>query len=130
LAEGKLVLAGLRPEFVAGQARRHAVVCRPDCRNCGSVSARASKYSWFDEGRDFSGGFSIKSLTAERSSIFTAIGIAGIIFSTLGTSLAAINSFYSPRSIYERDERTLSNLRSLHLQLVNGVARSPKLTSP
>jgi hypothetical protein len=24
---------------------------------CGSVSAGASKYSWFDEGRDFSGGF-------------------------------------------------------------------------
>jgi hypothetical protein len=23
----------------------------------GSVSARASKYSWLDEGRDFSGGF-------------------------------------------------------------------------
>jgi hypothetical protein len=70
---------------------------------------------------------SIKSLTAERSSVFTAIGIAGIIFSTLGTSLAAINSFYSPRSIYERDERTLSNLRSLHLQLVNGLTREPDL---
>jgi hypothetical protein len=33
LAEGKLVLAGLQREFVAGQA----VVCRPDCRNCGGA---------------------------------------------------------------------------------------------
>jgi hypothetical protein len=37
LAEGKLVLAGLQREFVAGQARGHAVVCRPDCRNCGGA---------------------------------------------------------------------------------------------
>jgi hypothetical protein len=37
LAEGKLVLAGLQREIVAGQARGHAVVCRPDCRNCGSA---------------------------------------------------------------------------------------------
>ena len=37
MAEGKLVLAGLQKEFVAGQAREHAVVCRPDCRICGGV---------------------------------------------------------------------------------------------
>src|SRR5271165_6888128 len=30
LAEGKLVLAGLQREIVAGHARGHAVVCRPD----------------------------------------------------------------------------------------------------
>jgi hypothetical protein len=35
MAEGKLVLAGLQREFVAGQARDHAVVCRPDCQVCG-----------------------------------------------------------------------------------------------
>jgi hypothetical protein len=37
LAEGKLVLAGLQREIVAGQASGHAVVCRPDCRNCGGA---------------------------------------------------------------------------------------------
>jgi hypothetical protein len=37
LAEGKLVLAGLQREFVAGQAKGHAVVCRPACRNCGGA---------------------------------------------------------------------------------------------
>ena len=37
MAEGKLVLAGLQQEFVAGQAREHAVVCRPDCRICGGA---------------------------------------------------------------------------------------------
>jgi hypothetical protein len=37
LAEGKLVLAGLQQEFVAGQARGQGVVCRPDCRNCGGA---------------------------------------------------------------------------------------------
>jgi hypothetical protein len=37
LAEGKLVLAGLQQEFVAGPARDHAVVWRPDCRNCGGA---------------------------------------------------------------------------------------------
>ena len=37
LAEGKLVLAGLQREFVAGQAKVHAVVRRPDCRSCGGA---------------------------------------------------------------------------------------------
>jgi hypothetical protein len=37
MAEGKLVLAGLQKEVVAGQAREHAAVCRPDCRICGDV---------------------------------------------------------------------------------------------
>lgn len=37
MAEGKLVLAGLQQEFVAGQAREHAAICRPDCRTCGGV---------------------------------------------------------------------------------------------
>ncbi len=35
MAEGKLVLAGLQREFVAGQASDHAVVRRPDCQICG-----------------------------------------------------------------------------------------------
>jgi hypothetical protein len=37
MAEGKLVLAGLQQAFVAGQAREHAVTCRPDCPICGDV---------------------------------------------------------------------------------------------
>jgi hypothetical protein len=43
LAEGKLVLAGLQREIVAGQARDHAVVCRPDCRNC-DIACRVKDY--------------------------------------------------------------------------------------
>jgi hypothetical protein len=43
MAEGKLMLAGLQREFVAGQARDHAVVCRPDCRICG-VTCRVKVY--------------------------------------------------------------------------------------
>jgi hypothetical protein len=37
MTEGKLVLAGLQQEFVAGQDREHAAVCRPGCRICGGV---------------------------------------------------------------------------------------------
>jgi hypothetical protein len=37
MAEGKRVLAGLQREFVAGQARHHALVYRPDCRKYGSA---------------------------------------------------------------------------------------------
>jgi hypothetical protein len=43
MAEGKLVLAGLQREFVAGQASKHAVVCRPDCQVCG-VTCRVKDY--------------------------------------------------------------------------------------
>jgi hypothetical protein len=43
MAEGKLVLAGLQREFVAGQARDHAVVRRPDCQVCG-VACRLKDY--------------------------------------------------------------------------------------
>jgi hypothetical protein len=44
MAEGKLVLAGLQREFVAGQARDHAVVRRPDCQVCG-LACRLKDYS-------------------------------------------------------------------------------------
>ena len=43
MSEGKLVLAGLQWEFVAGQARDHAVVRRPDCQVCG-VACRVKDY--------------------------------------------------------------------------------------
>jgi hypothetical protein len=39
-----------RPQYFGG-------VIAPRCSGAGSVSARASRYSWLDEGRDFSGGF-------------------------------------------------------------------------
>src|ERR1700733_11693336 len=40
-----------------------SLICKPEPKNIhrgayvGSVSARASEYSWFNEGQDFSGGF-------------------------------------------------------------------------
>jgi hypothetical protein len=42
---------------VIGSGGQSVAGCRPVCSSIGSVSARASKYSWLDEGRDFSGGF-------------------------------------------------------------------------
>jgi hypothetical protein len=36
LAEGKLLLAGLQQQIVAGQAKEHAAR-RPDCRSCGEA---------------------------------------------------------------------------------------------
>jgi hypothetical protein len=72
---------------------------------------------------------SIKSIASERCVTFTAIGIGAIIFSTLGTSIAAVNSFYSPRTTYEYDQRTLTELRNLHLQLATGIAREGNLCS-
>jgi hypothetical protein len=72
---------------------------------------------------------SVKSMSGsgDRSAAFTALGIGAIIFSTLCTSVAAVNSFYSPRSIYERDARTLTSLRNLHLQLAGGITRENNL---
>ncbi len=70
---------------------------------------------------------SIKSISADRGTAFTAVGIGAIIFSTLGTSVAAVNSFYSPRTTYEHDQRTLADLRNLHLQLATGIAREGNL---
>ncbi len=66
---------------------------------------------------------SIKSIMTSRSPAFTVIGIGAIIFSTFGTSIAGINSFYGPRSIYEQDQRTLTNLRDLQSQIASGITR-------
>ena len=43
LAEGKQLLAGVQPELVAAQARRHAAR-RPACRRCCSTTCRVKDY--------------------------------------------------------------------------------------
>ncbi len=73
---------------------------------------------------------SLKSLAAEQPGMMTAIGVGAIVFSALGTSIAAVNSFYSPRTTYEHDQHVLADLRSLHLQLAAGVAREGNLCAP
>jgi hypothetical protein len=72
----------------------------------------------------------IKTMSGERSDLTTAIGVAAIVFSTLGTSIATLNSFYTSRLIYERDERALQALQALHLQLATGITRQETVCDP
>jgi|SRR5262245_14931004 len=65
----------------------------------------------------------IKSTSTVRSHAYLAIGIAAIIASSLGTALATLNSFYTPRLTYQRSSHTLASLRSLHVKLVESVTR-------
>ncbi len=72
---------------------------------------------------------SLKSITAVRQGALTVVGVGAIVFSALGTSIAAVNSFYSPRTTYEHDQHVLADLRNLHLQLATGIAREGNLCS-
>jgi hypothetical protein len=69
---------------------------------------------------------SIKSISSpeqnkDYSRWFFWIGIAAIVFSAVGTAASALNSFYSPREAYVRNERTLSALRQLHSDIASRV---------
>jgi len=66
---------------------------------------------------------SIKSMSTGRTPLYMGIGIAAIVFSALGTGVAAMNSFYSPRLLHDHDKRALAGLRQLHLQLATGLTR-------
>ncbi len=45
------------PKLLAVRQNDEAASDPAQLADCGTVSARASKYSWLDERREFSGGF-------------------------------------------------------------------------
>lgn len=73
---------------------------------------------------------SIKAISNERTSSHLAIGIAAIIFSTAGTAIATMNSFYSPRVAHEQDQRSLQALQALHLELATAMTREGSVCAP
>ncbi len=52
---------------------------------------------------------------------FFWIGIAAIVFSSVGTAASALNSFYSPREAYLKNANSLASLRQLHQDLASQV---------
>jgi len=65
-----------------------------------------------------------------RSHAYLAVGIAAIISSSLGTATGALINFYTPRITYQRSSHALANLRVLHHQLVEGIARQGQICEP
>jgi hypothetical protein len=72
----------------------------------------------------------IKSTSTVRSHAYLAVGIAAIIFSSLGTATGTLISFYTPRVTYQRSSHALATLRGLHHQLVQGIARQGQICEP
>jgi hypothetical protein len=74
---------------------------------------------------------SIKSIshpgTNATSGPYFAIGIAAIVFSSLGTAVAALNSFYHPRELYLESDHSLLALRQLHSDVVAYVTSNTDL---
>jgi hypothetical protein len=58
------------------------------------------------------------------------IGIFAIIFSSIGTGTAALNSFYGPRESYFKSERALSALRQLHSDIASHVTSAADSQDP
>jgi hypothetical protein len=58
------------------------------------------------------------------------IGILAIIFSSIGTATAALNSFYGPRESYFKSERALSGLRQLHSEIASQVTSATDPQDP
>jgi hypothetical protein len=50
------------------------------------------------------------------------IGIAAILFSSIGTATSALNSFFGPREAYLKAERSLAALRQLHSDVAVQIA--------
>jgi hypothetical protein len=78
---------------------------------------------------------SVKSISNSGQSEFAGhwyfwIGIAAIIFSSLGTAASALNSFYGPRETYLKTERSLSALRQLHSDIVARVTSTTDTEHP
>jgi hypothetical protein len=60
---------------------------------------------------------SLKSVLSHEAHGYFAVGIFAIIFSSVGTAAASLNSFYSPYDKYTRSEQGLLQLRHLHNDL-------------
>jgi len=67
---------------------------------------------------------SVKSMmTTDRMPMQFSIGAAAIVFAALGTAVAGLNSFYTPKIAYDRTTRSLATLRQLHEELATGMMR-------
>jgi NADH:ubiquinone oxidoreductase subunit 6 (subunit J) len=58
------------------------------------------------------------------------IGFAAIVASSIGTGIAASNSFLAPREAYLKNERSLGALRQLHSDIASHIAGATDSTDP
>jgi len=65
---------------------------------------------------------SIKSTSIDNTRLSLLIGILAIIFSSVGTATSALNSFYSPREGYIKNQKSVSILRKLHMDIATTVS--------
>ena len=66
---------------------------------------------------------SVKAFASPRSRDYMLMAVAAIVLSAFGTAVSTLNSFYTPRIEFERSERSLANLRTLHWNLAASVTR-------
>ena len=64
----------------------------------------------------------IKTTSIDNTRLSLLIGILAIIFSSVGTATSALNSFYSPREGYIRNQKSLSVLKKLHMEIATTVS--------
>jgi hypothetical protein len=71
---------------------------------------------------------SIMTADDSRKALSLRIGVAAILFSSVGTAASALNSFYGPREAYLKAERSLASLRQLHsdIAIQIGSIREPQ----
>jgi hypothetical protein len=66
---------------------------------------------------------SVKGFANPQSRAYLPMAITAIVLSALGTSVATLNSFYTPRIAYEQNQRSLASRRVLHTSLTAAVVR-------
>ena len=66
---------------------------------------------------------SVKAFASPKSKGFVSMAVTAIALSSLGTSVATLNSFYRPRTTFETADRSLSMLQGLHRSLAAGLIR-------
>jgi hypothetical protein len=66
---------------------------------------------------------SVKAFANPGSRGYLSMAVMAIVLSSLGTAVATLNSFYTPRIAYEKTERSLASLRSLHVALASQMLR-------
>jgi hypothetical protein len=66
---------------------------------------------------------SVKAFASPRSRDYLLMAVAAIGLSSFSTAVATLNSFYTPRIEYEKTERSLASLRTLHRTLATGITR-------
>ena len=67
---------------------------------------------------------SVKAFASPRSRGYLSMAVMAIVLSSLGTAVATLNSFYTPRIAYEKTERSLASLRTLHWTLAGELLRA------